>query len=707
MNQNSNTNQIMVPSAEQKIHDAVFVLASLEILDALIASKNTSSLQMSDYAAHKDFQRKLIQTKEQIPDITANGGALQVAGQQLNTLSRSLNKIADEIQSIDSECLRFRTDQDNQFHHRLFEDGTTSYLMAEGCLGATQGPKPNPDATNAWIKSIDITGIKTSVQDAQAWVETLTRDIQDGQSAHQKLKEKLESLIKAIRNTFNGFYNAVTPKSLTGSETELSEHSSASPTEVDILVFSDPPKLEKLKIGVSISLYLNLAEDISSGAIAFPTLDTKSAANSYSKFMSALLRCDESLKLLPSAATNLKQFTVNIEDLSQFLDGESIHRTVENTLKSLKQEWQDDQGRLTSASKEAVSGDLAKAIKNVKELRATTRFNLDYKETESTIRQQLAERDRQQLANATKEAASGDLAKAIKSVKELRAASQSELDYKEVDSLIAQRLAQRDRKQLANAIAQATLGNIAAAKKIIDKLRNASQGNLDFNEIETALAKQLATYSKIEDAYNQVIEEHGRLDTKFRRFWGEGLGNSYKGLEQRLKEMNVLVQQVPWAMGSELSKQMAELVTKVRPCCDLVQVAFTWGKVSIEQLLTNLKVQRVNPETAFVNALCAVAAADGDFCSTEQLSVKDMCKSSLTQITEQKIEETIDAWTKIARSKGMAPYIAQSIVNIDNLKGTEYDKMLLNCLMEIVKADGTKQKWESSVYNAMLAKLGS
>ena len=290
MSRDSTLSQGQAISAEQNVHDAVFVLACLEVLDFVIASKTTPALQINDHSAHKDFQHKLLLTKERIPGISAHGGALQVAAQQLGTLTRGLEEIADKIQRIDSECISFRSEQEDQSHKLLFGNGAISRLMAESRRGSTQGPKPDSDALNAWLNSNDITGFKLSGQSVQAWVDDLKSGIESATSAHRQLKKKFTSVITEIKTEFNSFCNAVAPKAQKNSpDTDLLKQHSVSPTEVDVLIFSKPPQLETLKLSASVSLYLNLAEDISTGGIDFQALNTTAVGQSYESFMGCAL----------------------------------------------------------------------------------------------------------------------------------------------------------------------------------------------------------------------------------------------------------------------------------------------------------------------------------------------------------------------------------------------------------------------------------
>jgi len=263
-----------------------------------------------------------------------------------------------------------------------------------------------------------------------------------------------------------------------------------------------------------------------------------------------------------------------------------------------------------------------------------------------------------------------------------------------------------DRKRLANAATQATLGNISKAKKALNQLEAEGRFSLSYDEVNQLINKQETTFSNLEKVFHECECEFGRQNSTMKKKLGKGLGISYDELRNMLSAANQAVKKTGWAIGSELSRKVHHLIVSVEPACELTDMCFGWGQFNIEPILAKKRPQKLDPEIAFIHALCAIASSDGNFCQKEQLLVSKIINQYLP--TKRKKKDAVKAirlWAKAARSTGLVETVAQSIVDVDNVKATPLQSQIHKCLLNVVNADGRKDKSEVQAYNAFIARL--
>ena len=187
-----------------------------------------------------------------------------------------------------------------------------------------------------------------------------------------------------------------------------------------------------------------------------------------------------------------------------------------------------------------------------------------------------------------------------------------------------------DRKRLANAATQATLGNISKAKKALNQLKAEGRFSLSYDEVNQLINKQETTFSNLEKVFHECECEFGRQNSTMKKKLGKGLGISYDELRNMLSAANQAVKKTGWAIGSELSRKVHHLIVSVEPACELTDTCFSWGQFNIEPILAKMRPQKLNPEIAFIHALCAIASSDGNFFQIiNQLYVQYVAKNTL------------------------------------------------------------------------------
>ena len=107
---------------------------------------------------------------------------------------------------------------------------------------------------------------------------------------------------------------------------------------------------------------------------------------------------------------------------------------------------------------------------------------------------------------------------------------------------------------------------------------------------------------------------------------------------------------------------------------------------------------QVTPYQAYVNALCAMASADGDFSSQERWAVKKWVAEARLTIDPSELEATIDQWCTMAREQSLQRKIAQSVVGVQLLRKTTMAAKLLQGLSAVLRADGKTTASETQLF---------
>ena len=212
----------------------------------------------------------------------------------------------------------------------------------------------------------------------------------------------------------------------------------------------------------------------------------------------------------------------------------------------------------------------------------------------------------------------------------------------------------------------------------------------------------------LERTKNNLFSSRERGDypkSALKNFFGEGLGVSYDELRNVLSVANQAVKKTGWAIGSELSQKVHLLIVSVEPACELTDMCFSWGQFNVEPILAKMNPRKLKPEIAFINALCAIASSDGDFCQKEQSLVSKIIHRYSPTIPKKTAAKAMHLWAKAARSTGLVETVAQSIVDVDNVKATPLQSQIHKCLLNVINADDRQDKSEAHAYNAIIARL--
>ena len=268
--------------------------------------------------------------------------------------------------------------------------------------------------------------------------------------------------------------------------------------------------------------------------------------------------------------------------------------------------------------------------------------------------------------------------------------------------------ANNQQAEVRRSFEQIAAGNVAQAKKMADYLEH--EGDHDTaSRLTRAIQQARSPLDSMVRLVSPVMKEFKRLNTPLRRAWGPGFGKVYEELEKRLRELNVVVRQSTYSPTSELAAEVDRIIARVTPACELAGLCLTWKtpRVTLADFIAQSKPRNITPASVYINALCAIAAADGEFDAAEQTAVAERLAASPINVTPAAIQNVINYWCDRARGGAVLTMIAQSIVDTVALtKHPVLVKSLMADLMTIAKADGDASYSEGLVYKGIAKQMG-
>ena len=281
---------------------------------------------------------------------------------------------------------------------------------------------------------------------------------------------------------------------------------------------------------------------------------------------------------------------------------------------------------------------------------------------------------------------------------------------KTVNTSLAVLIHRRDNQkaEVSEALRQVKLGNVRRAAELADFLLGQRDTHTS-QKLGEEISRARAPLQRMQELQRLVLEEYERLNTPIRRAWGPGFGKVYQELETRLRKLNVAVRQSKYPPTSELGGEVDKVIESVVPACELAELCFTWKKprVTLSDLIAKLQPRATHPASAYINAMCAIAAADGEFCLEEQRKIEELLESAPINLTATSIKNVIGHWCDKARSGSVLQMIAQSVVDTRVLRGQpELANAMIRDLYSVAKADGEASHSEGIVYKAIKSELG-
>jgi uncharacterized tellurite resistance protein B-like protein len=257
-------------------------------------------------------------------------------------------------------------------------------------------------------------------------------------------------------------------------------------------------------------------------------------------------------------------------------------------------------------------------------------------------------------------------------------------------------------ERIEQAARQARLGHFEQARKTHTQLT--SQGHtfeLPYEQLEQHVQEEMRRLALLRTLTSQCQQEHQRLDTKWNNFWGSDV----EELQNRLKVTSQAFQKIPWDENSDGWKMAQALIQKLSPICEFAEISVSWRPVNLNSPKQTGRPRQVPAEQAFIQALCAMGASDGDFCAEEQRAVLAIAQKYTPDLAQEQIVALIRAWTSAARTTGVVNHIQQTVLDAANLRGTRYAAIAKAALTHIMNADGEHNSNELFVLNAIMQRL--
>ena len=160
------------------------------------------------------------------------------------------------------------------------------------------------------------------------------------------------------------------------------------------------------------------------------------------------------------------------------------------------------------------------------------------------------------------------------------------------------------------------------------------------------------------------------------------------------------ISDISFVSGGQLSRQILGCVEQLREVEEWTETQLKWGKhIELELLIATVHPKKQSPLSALVNIMCALAATDGSFDEEERKLIRRICVKNL-KLSETDINKHMVSWVKLTRQNGHDRNVAQSIVDVVNLKGSKYEAAVEKCMEAIVRADGKLYEKEKATLKA-------
>ena len=253
---------------------------------------------------------------------------------------------------------------------------------------------------------------------------------------------------------------------------------------------------------------------------------------------------------------------------------------------------------------------------------------------------------------------------------------------------------------LGNSVAWVLAGNLSDIETHLDLIRQKTDSEPQQEyALRQAIKQVQERWLRIENLFSVACQAYANATSV------QGKINFLKSgacpeLEEALRAFHSATVESGFQVGSELRSQLEEKIAELRSACEWIGICFDWSATPIPLVDAVRFAQpvQVTPYQAYVNALCAMASADGDFSSQERWAVKKWVAEARLTIDPSELEATIDQWCTMAREQSLQRKIAQSVVGVQLLRKTTMAAKLLQGLSAVLRADGKTTASETQLF---------
>lgn len=247
-------------------------------------------------------------------------------------------------------------------------------------------------------------------------------------------------------------------------------------------------------------------------------------------------------------------------------------------------------------------------------------------------------------------------------------------------------------------------GNISEARENLAS--QVDPESVEYKEVQQALEHVLSkwnqlrqSYDKVNTAYKNTVSAKGQQDHLQH--------GSHSDLDVAIHAFHKLLMSASFHPGSELQVILEEWIEDLQPICEFTGMCLSWDTVEmpLEELIKHVRPRDVTPSDAYINALCAIAASDGVFCTQEKWAAKKWVIEARLPIDTAIITGTIEQWCQFARERSLQRSVAQSIVDTTILRKNPLAAKLLQGLSAVLRADGKTTAAETKVFELMKRQL--
>lgn len=211
------------------------------------------------------------------------------------------------------------------------------------------------------------------------------------------------------------------------------------------------------------------------------------------------------------------------------------------------------------------------------------------------------------------------------------------------------------------------------------------------------------SHQQCKDLYREALSPAGKLAAT--------RSGSYLALERGIREFHYLLGSLSETSRADRADDLRNMVSELRPAFELADICLAWPasedrlELPIDVLVGKLPRRQVSQADAYINALCAMAACDGDFCAQEKFTVNKWAIEAKLGLTSQQVIPVIEHWCTLVRDQSLSRVIAQSIVDCSALRSTPLASKFMQGVSQVLRADGKTTSAESELFKLIQLQL--
>lgn len=298
-----------------------------------------------------------------------------------------------------------------------------------------------------------------------------------------------------------------------------------------------------------------------------------------------------------------------------------------------------------------------------------------------------------------------------------RVASAASIGQSVLNTMSAERV-ERVTAEMRRTIAHATvelqrseelarMGDIAFGERLRDRVTRKTGAILDTRTVDAVIEDQRKRLEAVEAAFASVTVVAGRRATGLRGFMNELVSDNSAGeLRASLEAFFRHMTATRWGPGTELADGFCQRVQQMRDfCAEMEYRPSLRAWVILHDAVGRARPREISPTGAFVNALCAMAAAHDAIDGKETAAIHEALKARRVAIEESHVDEIIGEWNTVVAEKRLLSAVAQAVVDVAAITDARMLNMLNEDLKKVARADDNINDTEIAVYQAFLTAI--